>query len=52
VPAIFTAEAKGKPLALDLELGRPRQSHPRSIVGLGVAVNLLCFAATWMVRIT
>ncbi|HEX4460522.1 MAG TPA: hypothetical protein VIA18_21235 [Polyangia bacterium] len=39
--AILAAEAEGEALALSVEFGRPRKPHHRSIVGLGVAVNLL-----------
>ena len=41
VRAVFAAKAQGELRALSVELGRPGKPHPRSIVGLGVAVNLL-----------
>jgi hypothetical protein len=41
VSAVLAAETQGESLALSVELGRPGEPHPRSIVGLGAAVNLL-----------
>lgn len=41
VRAILAAEAQREALALGIEFGRPGKPHHRSIVGLGVAVNLL-----------
>ena len=39
--AVLAAKAEGESLALSVEFGRPGKPHHRSIVGLGVAVNLL-----------
>ena len=42
VRAVLAAEAQRESLALGVELGRPGKPHTSSIVGLSVAVNLLC----------